>query len=166
MCPQTIAEAGDFLYTPPGTTHRVWTFDDSFGVCGVVDLPCNAALVERACKWYREVGHPAGGGIYQLDRRQAMAQKTGAGAGTRFVIVCMCGVCTCVCLYVFVIVHMHCVCEFACLCVCVVVVDSMHWMRFYPLICRSLLSLLPNRFPLGLFAVASCHPWSGTSGCD
>eukprot|EP00731_Ephydatia_muelleri_P013324 Em0007g634a len=63
------ASAGDFLYIPPGCTHRVWTDKASFGVTGYLRRSEDDERISKAIEWYKKVGQDPTGGIYQLDRR-------------------------------------------------------------------------------------------------
>ena len=65
---QVHARAGDFLYIPPGCTHRVWTDEASFGVTGYFRRVEDEKLISKAVAWYEKVGIDPAKGIFRLDR--------------------------------------------------------------------------------------------------
>ena len=62
------ASAGDFVYFPPGCTHRVWTDKASFGVNGYIRRSEDDERISKVIAWYKRVGQDPTVGIYRLDR--------------------------------------------------------------------------------------------------
>lgn len=62
------ASAGDFVYFPPGCTHRVWTDEASIGVCGYIRRSEDDERIRKAVAWYKKVGLDPAYGIFRLDR--------------------------------------------------------------------------------------------------
>ena len=65
---QVHARAGDFVYFPPGCTHRVWTDEASIGVSGYIRRVEDENLISKAVAWYEKVGVDPAYGIFRLDR--------------------------------------------------------------------------------------------------
>lgn len=63
---QCFAEAGDFVYFPPGCNHRVRTLEASVGVGGYATQPEDEARLARAREWYRARGLVPAHGMYGL----------------------------------------------------------------------------------------------------
>jgi len=60
---QGYIEAGDFLYFPPGTNHRVQTFDKSIGYGGYVTLPSDTEKLTKIENYYKKNGLSLNNGI-------------------------------------------------------------------------------------------------------
>jgi hypothetical protein len=76
---QVIAEAGDFVYFPPGCNHRVWTYEDSIGVGGYLKLPYPEEVerVARGCEWFRAHGLDPAADLFQpISRVKKAASMT------------------------------------------------------------------------------------------
>jgi hypothetical protein len=65
---QAWIEGGDFLYFPPGWSHRVHTYRRCIGLGGYAVLPTDDARREKIVPWYRERGLDPVGGIWRGDR--------------------------------------------------------------------------------------------------
>ena len=77
---QCVAEAGDFVYFPPACNHRVWTYEDSIGVCGYSRQAFDEQAIAEAAKWYGKIGVSPEDGFFQIvpNKRaaiMAMAQQ-------------------------------------------------------------------------------------------
>ena len=65
---QVQQNAGDFIYFPPGCSHRVWTDEPSFGINGYHEHVQDKERTAKVCAWYKEHGLDPAIGIYRLDR--------------------------------------------------------------------------------------------------
>jgi hypothetical protein len=63
---QVIAEAGDFVYFPPGCNHRVWTYEDSIGVGGYARFDFDEQRIAKGCEWYKSKGIRPEDGMFQI----------------------------------------------------------------------------------------------------
>lgn len=78
---QCVATGGDFVYFPPGCSHRVWTHSDAMGVGGYIQLPSDAGRVAAACEWYGANGRDPAAGLFAGNRRTVDCPLAGAPAG-------------------------------------------------------------------------------------
>lgn len=62
---QAWVEGGDFIYFPPGCSHRVKTYRRCIGLGGYAVLPTDKARLETILPWYRERGLDPVGGIWR-----------------------------------------------------------------------------------------------------
>ncbi|MEY2881014.1 MAG: hypothetical protein RLZZ15_3394 [Verrucomicrobiota bacterium] len=65
---QAWVEGGDFVYFPPGCSHRVQTYRRCLGLGGYAVLPTDAARLEKIVPWYRARGLDPVGGIWREER--------------------------------------------------------------------------------------------------
>lgn len=72
---QVRATAKDFVYFPPACTHRVWTYESSFGIGGYMRLPSDEAMIAQACKWYDSKGISPVDGMFKVVAKAAATKK-------------------------------------------------------------------------------------------
>lgn len=65
-----VARGGDFVYFPPGTNHRVWTWEDSVGIGGYARFEFDDERVAAGCAWYDSKGINPAHGMFQVVARQ------------------------------------------------------------------------------------------------
>ena len=59
-----VVHPRDFVWVPPGCTHRVKTYEDTFGITGYIRLPEDEYRIAQVCEWYESKGLNPGDGIY------------------------------------------------------------------------------------------------------
>lgn len=78
---QVFAQAGDFVYFPPGCSHRVWTWEGSIGIGGYARFGFDDERVAAAAAWYESKGINPAHGMFQLVTEKKAAAVAAAVAG-------------------------------------------------------------------------------------